>query len=108
MRELESKGELILLKPIETFTKEGLENSFKLYEIKPKDNVILLDASGGGATTVEMLAKRGVRTIVTRTSMAHHARETFMKHEIPIVPDKIEIKWIEVTPTLKHQTFKRP
>jgi hypothetical protein len=99
VRELESKGELILLKPIETFTKEGLENAFKLYEIKPKDTVILLDASGGGATTAEMLARRGVEIIVTRTSMAHHARETFTKHEIPIVPaDKIEIEWIEGYP----------
>ncbi|MFQ6081380.1 MAG: DUF460 domain-containing protein [Candidatus Bathyarchaeia archaeon] len=108
VRELESKGELILLKPIETFTKEGLENAFKLYEIKPKDSVILLDASGGGATTAEMLAKRGVRIIVTRTSMAHHARETFTKHEIPIVPaDKIEIEWIEGYPYAKASNLQK-
>ena len=97
MRKLESKGELIFLKPIKTFTKEGLENAFKLYEIKPKESVILLDASGGGSNTAKMLAKRGVRTIVTRTSMAHHVRETFTKHEISIVPaDKIEIERLEM------------
>lgn len=108
VRELESKGELILLKPIETFTKEGLEKAFKLYEIKPKDSVILLDASGGGATTAEMLAKRGVRIIVTRTSMAHHARETFTKHEIPIVPaDKIEIEWIEGYPYAQASNLQK-
>lgn len=108
VRELESKGELILLKPIETFTKEGLENAFKLYEIKPKDSVILLDASGGGATTAEMLAKRGVRIIVTRTSMAHHAREALTKHEIPIVPaDKIEIGWIEGYPYAQASNLQK-
>jgi len=108
VRELESKGELILLKPIETFTKEGLENAFKLYEIKPKDSVILLDASGGGATTAETLAKRGVRIIVTRTSMAHHAQETFTKHDIPIVPaDKIQIEWIEGYPYTQASNLQK-
>jgi len=108
VRELESKGELILLKPIETFTKEGLENAFKLYEIKPKDSVILLDASGGGATTADTLAKRGIRIIVTRTSMAHHALETFTKYDIPIVPaDKIEIEWIEGYPYAQASNLQK-
>ena len=68
-------------------------NPFKLYEVKPKDNVILLDASGGGAHHSRDAGEKRRKTIVTRTSMAHHARETFMKHEIPIVhADKIEIE----------------
>jgi len=56
LRELESKGELILLKPIDRFTAEGLERASKLYEIKPGDYVLLLDATGGGATTARKLA----------------------------------------------------
>jgi len=108
VRQLESKGEMILLKPIETFTKDGLEKAFKLYEIKPKDSVILLDASGGGATTAEMLVKRGVKAAVTCTPMAHHARETLTKYEIPIIPtDNIEIEWIEGYPYTKASNLQK-
>jgi len=108
VRELESKGELILLKPIEAFTKEGLEKAFQLYEIKPKDSVMLLNASGGGATTAEALAKRGVKIVVTCTSMAHHAQEAFLKHGIPIVfADKVEIEWIEGYPYAKASSLKK-
>jgi len=108
VRELESKGELVLLKPIEAFTREGLEKAFQLYEIKPKDCVMLLDASGGGATTAEMLTKRGVKIVVTCTSMAHHAQEAFLKHGIPIVfADKVEIEWIEGYPYAKASSLKK-
>ncbi|RLI00065.1 hypothetical protein DRO38_06995, partial [Candidatus Bathyarchaeota archaeon] len=65
LRELESQGRLILLKPIEAFTDRGLQKAFQLYGIRAGDSVLLLDPSGGGAATAEELAKRGVKTVVT-------------------------------------------
>lgn len=96
LRELESRGELILLKPIEKFTTEGLERAFKLYEIKPGDHVLLLDASGGGASTARKLAKKGVRAVILQTRMAHQAKDEFAKYDIPLISlDQVKIEWIE-------------
>jgi len=106
LRELESKGELILLKPIQRFTAEGLERASKLYEIKPGDHVLLLDATGGGATTARKLAEKGVRSLVLKTSMAHQARDEFAAYDVPLIPaQEIEIEWIEGFPYVKSSSL---
>jgi len=107
LRELESQGKLLLLKPIEAFTEKGLRKAFQLYNIKAGDSVILLDPSGGGATTAETLAKRGVKTIVTRGSMSHYAREVFAKYLIPVVPSKkLKVEWIEGLPYVDAESLR--
>jgi predicted RNase H-like nuclease (RuvC/YqgF family) len=106
LRELESKGELILLKPIERFTAEGLERASKLYEIKPGDYVLLLDATGGGATTARKLAEKGVRSLVLKTSMAHQARDEFVAYDIPLISaEEVKIEWIEDFPYVKSSSL---
>lgn len=106
LRELESKGELILLKPIQRFTAEGLERASKLYEIKPGDHVLLLDATGGGATTARKLAEKGVRSLVLKTSMAHQARDEFAAYDIPLISaEEVEIEWIEGFPYVKSSSL---
>lgn len=106
LRELESKGELILLKPIDRFTAEGLERASKLYEIKPGDYVLLLDATGGGATTARKLAEKGVRSVVLKTSMSHQARDEFAAYDIPLIPaQEVEIEWIEGFPYVKSSSL---
>jgi len=108
LRELESKGRLILLKPIEAFTENGLRKAFRLYEIKAGDCVFLLDPSGGGAATAEALAKRGVKAVVTKGSMSHHARGVFEEYMIPVVShEKLEIEWIEGFPYADLESLKR-
>ncbi|MEM1544689.1 MAG: DUF460 domain-containing protein, partial [Candidatus Bathyarchaeia archaeon] len=71
--ELESRDGLILLKPIETFTREGLEKAFRIYNVRVGDVVFILDPSGGGPTTAERLARRGVKAVVIRGVMSHQA-----------------------------------
>jgi predicted RNase H-like nuclease (RuvC/YqgF family) len=106
LRELESKGELILLKPIERFTAEGLERASKLYEIKPGDYVLLLDATGGGATTARKLAEKGVRSLVLKTSMSHQARDEFAAYDIPLISaEKVKIEWIAGFPYVKSSSL---
>jgi len=108
VRELESKGEMILLKPIETFTREGIDKALKLYEIKPKDSVILLDGSGGGRSTAEILARKGVRAVITCTRMAHQAVETFKRYGIPIIPSSmIKIIWVEGFPYIESAELEK-
>lgn len=99
LRELQSKGELALLKPVETFTGDGLEKAFKLYEVKPGDHVLLLDAGGGGPATARTLARKGVKAIISQTMMSHQALEEFDKYDIPVIPAaEVKIEWIEGLP----------
>jgi len=101
-KELESKGEVVFLKPVEAFTKDGLERAFKLYSIKHGDVVILLDASGGGASAAEEIVKRGVRAVIACTTMSHPAEEKLSFYNTPVVSSKdLTVEWIEGYPYVK-------
>lgn len=107
-RELESRREVTFLKPIETFTKSGLDRAFKFYNIKMGDAVFLLNASGGGASTSDKLAKKGVRVVVVGTPMASQAEEKLREHGIPVIPSKaLEIKWVEGYPYAKTSEVEK-
>jgi len=107
LRELQSKGELAPLKPIESFTREGLEKAFRLYEIKLGDYVLLMDAGGGGPTTAKTLARKGVKVIVSQTAMSHQAREEFAKHDVPVIrAAEVKIDWIEGFPYVNVPSLK--
>ncbi|RLG99501.1 hypothetical protein DRO38_07660, partial [Candidatus Bathyarchaeota archaeon] len=107
LRELESQGRLILLKPIEAFTDRGLQKAFQLYGIRAGDSVLLLDPSGGGAATAEELAKRGVKTVVTEGQMSHNALEIFEKYMIPVVShEDLKIEWVEGLPYVDSEGLR--
>ncbi|MEE8323847.1 MAG: DUF460 domain-containing protein, partial [Candidatus Bathyarchaeia archaeon] len=74
-RGLASKGDIVFLKPVETFTKDGLEKAYRLYDITRGDIILFLDSSGGGASTAQELVKRGVKAVVSRAFIAHQAVE---------------------------------
>jgi len=108
LRNLESQGRLILLKPIESFTDKGLQKAFQLYGIKAGDSVLLLDPSGGGPATAEELAKRGIKTVVTKGQMSHNALEIFEKYMIPVVSyEDLRIEWIEGLPYADSESLRR-
>jgi len=108
LRELESQGKLVLLKPVEAFTSDGLEKAFRLYEVKAGDCIVLLDPSGGGTATAEALAKRGVKAVVTKGAMAHQAQEVFARCMVPVIPsEKLEIEWIEGLPYADSENLRK-
>ena len=107
LRELESQGRLVLLKPVEAFTENGLRKAFQLYGVKVGDSVLLMDPSGGGAATAEELAKRGVKVVVTRGTMSHQALDVFGKYVIPVIPyEKLKIEWIEGLPYADSESLR--
>ncbi|MEM0050032.1 MAG: DUF460 domain-containing protein [Candidatus Bathyarchaeia archaeon] len=106
--EISAKEGLTLLKPIESFTKEGLERAFKIYNIKVGDITFILDPSGGGSTTARSLVMRGIRAVIVRGKMSHHALEVFEEYNIPVIPaDKVNIRWIEGLPYVDEEEIKR-
>jgi len=108
LRSLETQGRLIFLKPVESFTDKGLQKAFQLYGIRAGDSVLLLNPSGGGATTAEELAKRGVKTIVAKGQMSHNALEIFEKYMIPVVSyENLEIEWIEGLPYVDSECLRK-
>lgn len=101
--ELTHSSELIFLKPIEAFTKEGLEETIKLYNIERGDVPIMLDASCGGASTSKKIVERGVRAVVACTPMSHQAVEAFEECDIPIISsNKLKIDWVDGRPYIKR------
>ena len=107
LRELESKGRLILLKPIEAFTDRGLRKAFRLYGIRAGDSVLLLDPSGGGAATAEELARRGIKIVVTKGQMSHNALEVFERCMIPVVSyNDLRVEWIEGLPYVNPEDLR--
>jgi predicted RNase H-like nuclease (RuvC/YqgF family) len=99
LQELQSRGEAILLKPIDSFTSSGVEAAARKYQISPGDSVLLHDASGGGASTARLLASRGVTCVVIRTAMAHQALDVLKMLNISVLRDgEVPIHWIEGYP----------
>jgi len=107
IRELESRGEAVFLKPVESFTENGLSKSFELYDIERGDAVFLLNASGGGAAAASELGRRGIRVVVAGTPMSQQAEDMFNKLDIPIIDArKIEIVWAEGYPYIRSELLE--
>jgi len=107
LRELESRGEAVFLKPAESFTENGLSKSFELYDIGRGDVVFLLNASGGGTAAASELGRRGIRAIVAGTPMSQQAEDVFNKLDIPIIDaGKIDIVWAEGYPYIRSELLE--
>ncbi len=103
-RGLESKGDIVFLKPVATFTKAGLEKAYQLYDIKRGDTILFLDASGGGASTAEEVVRRGVQAVVSKTTMSHQANDVFERYEVSVVPyEALRVKWVEGYPYVETE-----
>lgn len=106
-RQLESVGRVVALKPIQSFTKEGLDEAFQLVGVKPGDVVLLEDASGGGASAAKLLASKRIRAVVASTRMSHQAEEVFREHRIPVLQaSELSIEWVEDVPFVSAEELE--
>jgi predicted RNase H-like nuclease (RuvC/YqgF family) len=93
------EDEIVPLKPIEAFTRDGLEKAFKLFNVKSGDIVLIINSSGGGASTANELVQRGVKAVISQNNMAHQAFEVLDKYEIPVISsNNVKIKWLDGKP----------
>ncbi|MEM3507283.1 MAG: DUF460 domain-containing protein [Candidatus Bathyarchaeia archaeon] len=102
------KEDFIRLKPIENFTKDGIEKASKLYGINPGDIVLLLNGSCGGSSTAKFLASKGIKAVVTCTNMAHQAIEKLLEYGVKVIPsNKLKIEWIDGFPFISINDFSK-
>jgi hypothetical protein len=82
-----SKGrDLVPVKVVEQFTRDGVEATHEQYGIAAGDVVFLRDASGAGRSTAELLAEKQPRAVVRQGGLSEVADEVLFEHEIPVGP----------------------
>jgi len=107
LREREARGEIRLLKPIESFTSKGIEDAVKTFEIGRGDPIILLNAGGGGRSTARTLAEMGLMAVIACTSMSHEAEEELKQRGVPLLSSSnLHVEWIEGYPYVSATELK--
>jgi hypothetical protein len=93
--ELEEKIELIKkmkfleftgwksVKVLRKFTKDEIERVEKSFGFEEGDIVYIMDSSGGGKVSAEMLCRRKIKAVIYENEMSHLASEVFDEYGIP-------------------------
>jgi len=91
---LRADKELILIKVLDSFTKECIEQAINNGRIRRNDVLMFKDSSGGGVSTAELLVELGVKAVITKNRMPHQALEVLSREEIPILQaEKLKLRW---------------
>ncbi len=84
-RYLELKGEWKPIKVMRQFTRDEIEKLDSSIGIRSGDIILLNDPSGGGASTAELLVKKGIKAVIVENDMSHIALERLIEEEIPVI-----------------------
>jgi len=68
---------------IQAFSHDAILDADRKYGLKKGDVVYLKDGSGGGTSTAELLAKKGVVAVIYGKELSHFAADTFSQFDIP-------------------------
>ncbi len=71
------------IKLIKSFSHDAILDAHRRYGLKKGDVVFFEDGSGGGASTAELLAKKGISAIIYGKELSHFASNTFLLFNIP-------------------------
>ena len=71
------------IKRIKSFSHDAILDAHRRYGLKKGDVVFLEDGSGGGASTAELLAKKGISAVIYGKELSHFATNTFLVFRIP-------------------------
>ncbi len=71
------------IKLIKSFSHDAILDAHRRYGLKKGDVVFLEDGSGGGASTAELLAKKGISAVIYGKELSHFATNTFLMFSIP-------------------------
>jgi predicted RNase H-like nuclease (RuvC/YqgF family) len=71
------------IKVIRSFSRNAILDTDRKYGLKRGDIVFLEDGSGGGASTAELLASKGVAAVIYGKELSHFAADKFFESGIP-------------------------
>ena len=71
------------IKVIQSFCHDAILDMDRKYGLNKGDIVFLVDGSGGGASTAELLAKKGVAAVIYSKELSHFAADKFFEFGIP-------------------------
>ncbi len=89
-REVKVKGGK-KIKVIRSFSRNAILDTDRKYGLKKGDVVFLEDGSGGGASTAELLASKGVAAVIYDKELSHFAADKFFESGIPAFSTSGEI-----------------
>ncbi|UJG45000.1 MAG: DUF460 domain-containing protein [Candidatus Heimdallarchaeum endolithica] len=76
----------VALKVIKKFTQEEIEKTNEIHELRPGDIVYILNTTGGGGQTAELLVKYKIKAIIGDIeNLSYYAKTKFMKYQIPLI-----------------------
>jgi len=88
--------ELTQIKIVDFFTKDSINKTSKLLEIKKGDIILLKSPEGGGSQTAKILADLNIKAILTFGIIPQQAQEIFEDENIPIIlANDLKIKFID-------------
>ncbi len=71
------------IKVIRSFSRNTILDVDRKYGLKKGDVVFLEDGSGGGASTAELLAKKGIVAVIYSKGLSHFAADKFFEFGVP-------------------------
>jgi predicted RNase H-like nuclease (RuvC/YqgF family) len=86
IKALEISENVVPVKIIESFTKEGIREAFDRWKIKGDDVVLLKNSEGGGSQTALMITNLGVRAVITMDKISDPAENIFEENLVPLIP----------------------
>ncbi len=106
MRLMEIRGIVYPIKVVKRFTRNEIYNTDEAVGINNGDIVLLLDGSGGGKATANILIEKRVKAVISKTSMSHNALEAFWEANIPVFFfDEVPVKQIDELAVVDKKTF---
>ena len=86
IKALEISENVVPVKIIESFTKEGIREACDRWKIKGDDVVLLKNSEGGGSQTALMITNLGVRAVITMDKISDPAENIFEENLVPLIP----------------------
>ncbi|CAD7767054.1 MAG: hypothetical protein DNFNHJIP_00460 [Candidatus Argoarchaeum ethanivorans] len=84
MRKLEMTGYATPVKILRSFTKDSIQQTKDANGIKKGDVILIMDASGGGTATADILAQLQIKAVATYNEMSHEAEQQLFINNIPV------------------------
>jgi len=77
---------VVPMKVVFEFSRKGIEKTIERMSIDPFDVILLVDPSGGGQRTAEMLIEKEVKAVVcAKENISNQALEAFIQADVPVL-----------------------